>query len=138
MTIASDNIVTPTPAALTFTTLNWNSAQRVTITAATDTNLDDNITTLVHTALNGGYDGVIANSSVTVTNIDTPPMFADGATIDSHTYPAGTSITALILPEASGGIGTLIYSLAPPAGLTFAPLPVHCPVRRPRQPRPPI
>ena len=50
-------------------------------------------------------------------------MFADDAAIDSQTYPAGTSITTLILPEASGGIGTLTYALTPntsiPAGLTF-------------------
>ena len=124
VTITSDNTeVTPAPATLTFTTANWNSAQSVTITVAADTNLDDNIATLTHTASNGGYAGVTANLSVTATDIDTPPTFADGAAIDSQTYPVGTPITALILPEASGGVSTLTYMLKPntsiPAGLTF-------------------
>ena len=48
-------------------------------------------------------------------------MFADGAAIAPRTYPVGASITTLILPEASGGSGTLTYSLVPPAGLIFDP-----------------
>ena len=124
--IASDNTdVTPTPATLTFTTTNWNSAQSVTITAEVDTNLDDNIATLTHTASNGGYAGITTNLSVTVMDIDTLPMFADGAAIGSHTYPDGTPITPLTLPEASGGVRTLTYALMPktsiPDGLTFDP-----------------
>ena len=123
VTIISDNTyVNPTPAALTFTTTNWNNAQSVTITAATDTNHEDNIATLTHTASNGGYAGVTAYLSITVTNTNTPLMFADDADIDP-TYPANTPITPLTLPEASGGIGTLIYALTPktsiPDGLTF-------------------
>ena len=124
VTIVSDNTeVTPAPATLTFTTANWNSAQSVTITAAIDTNLDDNIATLTHTASNGGYAGITAYLSVTATDIDTPPTFADGAAIDSHTYPVGTPITTLTLPEASGGVSRLTYALNPntsiPDGLIF-------------------
>ena len=127
MTITSDNTdVTPTPATLTFTTTNWNSAQSVTITAAIDTNLDDNIATLTHTASNSGYAGVSAYLSVTATDTDTPPTFADGAAIASQTYLVGAPITPLILPEASGGVSTLTFALTPktsiPAGLTFDPV----------------
>ena len=53
--------------------------------------------------------------------VRTPLMFADGAAIAPQTYPAGASITTLILPEASGGVSTLIYSLMPPPGLIFDP-----------------
>ena len=124
VTITSDNTdVTPTPATLTFTTTNWNSAQSVTITAEIDTNLDDNNATLTHTASNSGYAGVSAYLSVTATDTDTPPTFAGGAAIASQTYPVGTPITTLTLPEASGGISTLAYALTPktsiPGGLTF-------------------
>ena len=46
--------------------------------------------------------------------------FAAGATVADQTYTAGTAIDALMLPEASGGTGTLTYSLLGlPAGLSF-------------------
>ena len=50
---------------------------------------------------------------------DTVPTFAD--TVDDQTYTEGVAISMLTLPEASGGNGTLSYSLAPTVpGLTFA------------------
>ena len=118
ITTSDNSVLTFTPATLTFTPTNWNSAQSVTITAETDTNRDDNSATLTHT----GSNSSTAELSITVTDTDTPPMFADGTAIDS-TYPAKTRITPLIFPEASGGVGTLTYALTPkisiPAGLTF-------------------
>ena len=46
--------------------------------------------------------------------------FAAGAAIADQTYTAGTAIDALMLPAASGGTGTLTYSLVGlPAGLSF-------------------
>ena len=48
--------------------------------------------------------------------------FAAGATVADQTYTAGTAIDALMLPAASGGTGTLTYSLVGlPAGLSFDP-----------------
>ena len=50
---------------------------------------------------------------------DTVPTFAD--TVDDQTYTEGVAISMLTLPEASGGNGTLSYSLTPSVpGLTFA------------------
>ena len=50
---------------------------------------------------------------------DTAPAFAD--TVDDQTYTEGVAINMLTLPEASGGDGTLSYSLSPTVpGLTFA------------------
>ena len=54
----------------------------------------------------------------------TPMMFAfDTVSIADQFYTVGTAIPALTLPGATGGIGTLSYSLTPkadiPAGLTF-------------------
>ena len=53
---------------------------------------------------------------------DTAPSFAQGASIADQTHTVNTMITALTLPEASGGNGTLTYALTPalPAGLSFA------------------
>ena len=49
---------------------------------------------------------------------DTAPSFAD--TVDHQTYTEGVGIVPLALPEASGGNGTLSYSLSPTVpGLTF-------------------
>ena len=49
---------------------------------------------------------------------DTVPTFAD--TVDDQTYTEGVAISMLTLPEASGGDGTLSYSLTPSVpGLTF-------------------
>ncbi len=52
--------------------------------------------------------------------VDTSPSFAADAGPGNQTYTVGTAIDTLMLPEASGGDGTLTYSLAPSvAGLTF-------------------
>ena len=46
--------------------------------------------------------------------------FASDAEVADQTYTAGTAIDALLLPTASGGKGTLTYSLVGlPAGLSF-------------------
>ena len=50
---------------------------------------------------------------------DSQPSFGT-ATVSNRTYTAGAAISALTLPAASGGDGTLTYSLSPAvAGLSF-------------------
>ena len=52
---------------------------------------------------------------------DTSPSFAADAGPGNRTYTVGTAIATLTLPEASGGDGTLTYSLSPNVpGLTFS------------------
>ena len=66
--------VTPAPASLTFTTLNWDTAQTVMVTAANDANTTDDMVSLTHTAASsdGDYDGIgIAGLTVTVNDNDT-------------------------------------------------------------------
>ncbi len=51
---------------------------------------------------------------------NTVPSFPSGSEIEDQEYRAGTAIETLTLPEATGGDGTLTYSLEPPInGLTF-------------------
>ncbi len=58
--------------------------------------------------------------TITVEPPDTMPSFATGSGPGNQTYTVGTAIDTLILPEASGGDGTLTYSLSPSvAGLAF-------------------
>ena len=51
---------------------------------------------------------------------NTSPSFPAGSGPGNQTYTVGTAIATLTLPEASGGDGTLSYSLSPDVlGLTF-------------------
>ncbi len=53
---------------------------------------------------------------------DDAPSFAGAQAPSDRTYTEGTRIAALTLPRASGGDGTLAYSLSPSVpGLTFTP-----------------
>ena len=53
---------------------------------------------------------------------DSMPAFAADASPGDQSYTLGTAIATLTLPEASGGDGTLVYSLSPVVpGLTFNP-----------------
>ena len=108
VTIASDNAdVTTRPAALTFTTADWNTAQRVTVSAASDGDTANDTATLTHTASGGGYNDAPAVSvAVSVTDDDT----------------AGLSITPTVLNLIENGISAYIVSLTaqPSANVTVA------------------
>ena len=101
--IASDNPdVTTRPASLTFTTANWSTPQRVTVSAASDGDTANDTATLTHTASGGGYgDAPAVSVAVTVTDNDT----------------AGLSITPTVLNLIENGISAYIVSLtAQPSG----------------------
>ena len=103
VTIASDNAdVTTRPATLSFTTANWSTAQRVTVSAAADGDTANDTATLTHTASGGGYGAAPAVSiTVSVTDGDT----------------AGLSITPTVLNLIENGISAYIVSLtAQPSG----------------------
>ena len=54
------------------------------------------------------------------TGTDTAPSFAAGSGPDNQRYTVGTAIDTVTLPAASGGNGTLSYTLSPEVpGLTF-------------------
>ncbi len=111
--------LTLTPGgALTFTAANWNSAQTITVAAAEDGDTVDDAATITHAVT--GYGSVTADPvTVAVTDTtapDTAPAFAAGVAPPARTYTVGAAITALTLPEASGGNGMLTYALAPDAG----------------------
>ena len=71
-------------------------------------------------AVNATGDGAASSAGATpvAASDDTQPSLA---AIDDQSYTRGVAIETLTLPAASGGNGTLTYSLspAPPAGLTF-------------------
>ena len=66
--------VLPTPTTLTFTTMNWDTAQTVTVKAVNDTNTVDETVTLTHaaTSTDTDYDGITINGvTVMVEDNDT-------------------------------------------------------------------
>ena len=66
--------VTANPASLTFTTVNWQTAQMVTVTAADDADTTNDTVSLTHSAASSdsAYQGItIAGLTVTVADNDT-------------------------------------------------------------------
>ena len=74
VTISSDNPdVTVSSSILTFTTTDWGTLQRVTITAGRDGDAADDMATLTHDPSGADYDSVSnADVAVTVTDYDIP------------------------------------------------------------------
>ena len=109
--------------ALTFTTSDWSTAQTVTVSAASDDDLDNDAAVIGHTVAGGDYGTVTADTvSVTVDDDDddSAPDFGT-ETVANQNYVPNTAITSLVLPEATGGNGALSYAITPalPAGLSF-------------------
>ena len=70
----SGTSVNPTPTSLTFTTMNWDTAQTVTVKAVNDTNTVDETVSLTHaaTSTDTDYDGITINGvTVMVEDNDT-------------------------------------------------------------------
>ena len=119
-----DVMVTPTSddtsavtvtGALTFSTMTWNMARTVTVTASTE----GTVTTATLTHGVTGDDRITDGGEVTVT-INRAPVFGMAMVAD-QTYTAGMAIPPLTLPEATSGNGMLAYDLtgAIPDGLAF-------------------
>ena len=106
--------LTPLPDGLTFT-----AGTRV--LSGTPTTVAGAVA-LTYTAADADGDSDTLTFSVTVIAPDTAPAFAAGTTPPAQTYTVGVGITALTLPLAGGGNGTVTYALSPAvAGLTFDP-----------------
>ena len=69
----------------------------------------------------GSADEARLTFRVSSTQENLAPAFGAGASIDDQTYIAGTAITPLTLPEATGGNGPITYSIVDtlPTGLTY-------------------
>ena len=99
--------------SLTFTTSNWNSTQRVTVSAKEDNNdTVDGTATFTHTASGGGYDNVSATLTATEADNDRDIVLspasvsvAEGSTVTYtvklNSQPTGTVMVTIA--KASGG-----------------------------------
>ncbi len=107
------------PAGLTFT-----ASTRVLSGTPTGTSASATYTYTVTDADNNTAStdkDTITFTIVVAAEADTAPSFADNASIANQSLTQNTAMTDLTLPAATGGNGTLSYSLSPalPAGLTF-------------------
>ena len=109
ITGASGTDLTVSPALLTFTSSNWDQAQTVKVTAASDSDSTDDDITLVHTATGGGYTRVSAVTLVAVRVDDDE----DSAAADEPEDPGAPAfpVTALVPTKAAPQVA--IYSNHP-------------------------
>ena len=83
--------VTFSPATLTFTALNWNTVQPVTVTAAQDSDAVDDSATISHAVTGGDYAGVTVESVVVTVNDDDTAADLDRAALVALYDSAGGS-----------------------------------------------
>ena len=124
--------VTPTPATLTFTTLNWETAQTVAVTAGTDANTANETVSLTHsaTSTDTDYEGItIAGVAVTVNDNDTASVTVSTTALTvTEEDPTGGSYTVVldsqpaadVMVTVDGHAGTEVTPT--PATLTFTTL----------------
>ena len=131
-----DADLTVSPAALTFTTADWNTPQTVTVSAAADADTTAGTATITHTATStdSAYTGLtIASVTATETDNNAAPAFNSDATfsVAEHTTPVGTvaatdadtadSVTGYTI---SGGADQALFSIVAGTGvLTFKTAP---------------
>ena len=97
--------VSASPTKLTFTTVNWNAAQTVTVSAGDDVDTANDSATLVNSA-GAEYGSASKNVAVTVTDNDT-----EGLTL---------SVSELTVDEDSSGTYTVRLNTLPAVGVTVA------------------
>ena len=118
-----DADLTASPATLTFTPSNYGTAQTVTVSAAEDGDSTNGTAVITHTATSShqDYDGLaVRNLTATESDNDSNVAIVFGGVPD-RTWYRNESIGTVTLPAATGGNGTLTYTLTPalPAGVTL-------------------
>ena len=120
-------VASVSPATLSFTTSNWNTAQTVTVSGVNDADSTNEDVTVSLSALGGGYAGKTASVSVTVTDDDTAnlvvdpttlPVGEDAADFGTFTVRLATEPTDAVRVSVSSG-DTDAASVSP-ANLSFS------------------
>ena len=108
------------PAGLTFSAATRRITGTPTVAQAATTYIYKAVDGDTNTA-DSDADTLTFTIRVVAPPADTAPSFGTG-TVPDKGYVKGSAIEALELPEATGGDGTLTYSLTPdlPAGLSFS------------------
>ena len=103
------------PSWLTFTNSSSTPRNFAGTPQSTDTG-----TLSVKVTASDGTDSITDTFDIVV-SADTAPAFAGGTTISDQTWTVDTEITAVTLPAATGGNGTVSYELTPslPTGVSL-------------------
>ena len=118
-TLTSENV----PGTLTVSAVSLDSTLQATLTLAysgEDIVADGTLSVTVPASGHIGTEPLTTNE-VAITASDTAPVFGMGATIGGLIYILRTDTGAVTLPQASGGNGTLTYTITPalPPDLIF-------------------
>jgi len=126
ITITSNNTdVTVSPSApLTFTTLNWNTAQVVTVNAAEDGDSDNDSAMLTHAVSGYGSITTAAAVAVTVTDNDTPGVRVDPTSLVVDEGSTTGTYRVRLNTQPAGDVTIMIASnntdvTVDPSSLTF-------------------
>ena len=101
-----DADLTVSPASLTFTNLNYNSAQTVTVSASQDADTVDGSAVITHTATStdSNYGGItISNVTATEDDDDTAPASADVTLAVSRDNRTAIPLSRFPFSDADGG-----------------------------------
>ncbi len=114
--------VSVSPASLTFTTVNWNAAQTVTVSAGNDVDTVNDSATLVNSA-GAEYGSLSADVAVTVEDNDSPELTLSKSELTvaeegsgTYTVQLGTLPSGSVTVTVSGASGKVSVS---PTKLTF-------------------
>ena len=115
-----DPDLSATPPTLTFTTENWNTAQTVTVSAADDDDIAPGRGTVTHTAMAGGYGGVIETVTLTEVDDDEPGLLFSGTPV---TVPEAATATYTVKLEYQpiSSLSVLILRSSGDSDLTVDP-----------------
>ena len=97
---------------LMFTTLNWGTAQTVTVTARDDVDGADDPVTLTHTAAGGDYGGVTTELAVTVIDDDRAVVIAPDVLEVVEGDAAGTAYTVKLAAEPAAAVTVTVSGQA--------------------------
>ena len=111
ITLSSDNAdVTVSPTELTFTPENWDTSQRVTVTAEPDADAIDDMATISHAVAGGDYAAVsVADVAVTVSEDVLPIATLSGP---SSAVTEGMGLTFTLTLDAAAPTGGVAVDVA--------------------------
>ncbi len=135
VTIASDNgDLTAGNTPLMFSTDNWPMPQTVTVTAGTDSDMDNNDVALSHTATGGGYNSVSATlgamlleggtASVSIVQSDGRTIVTEGVSTDFYEVVLNTAPDRDVTVRVNADSGVTVNGAAT-LDLVFTPTNWH-------------
>ena len=102
--VTGSSDVTVNPASLTFTTVNWNVAQDVTVSVAHDADADADTATIEHTVSGADYGSVIADDVVVTVTEDDRVSTKVTLTVSAPTVAEDAGATQVTVTGALNGI----------------------------------